>query len=145
MNPSSGEFWLFTDGGARGNPGPSACAAVLTTPTGDVVAQDSVYLGETTNNMAEYEGLLLGFELAKRNGVQDLKIHMDSELIVMQMNGAYRVKEARLKEKWEQAKVLKEDFPKLKIVHVRREQNKLADQLVNECLDSQVDEEELDS
>jgi ribonuclease HI len=136
MNNST-EIWLFTDGGARGNPGPAACAAVLTTDLGEIIATESKYLGTTTNNMAEYEGLLLGFELAKQHNVQNLKVHMDSELIVMQMNGAYRVKEPRLKEKWELAKQLKLHFPQLKIVHVRREKNKHADQLVNETLDAQ--------
>ena len=136
MTPTN-EIWLFTDGGARGNPGPSACAAVLMTSEGEVIEQQGKYLGEVTNNMAEYEGLLLGFELAVKHNVQNLKLHMDSELIVMQMNGAYRVKEPRLKEKWELAKVAKAKIPQIKIVHVRREKNALADALVNEVLDSQ--------
>lgn len=136
MNPNN-ELWLFTDGGARGNPGPAACAAVLMNPEGEIIEKVGKFLGNTTNNMAEYEGLLLGLELADKHGVQNLKLHMDSELIVMQMNGAYRVKEPRLKEKWELAKLQKAKFPQLKIVHVRREKNKEADALVNEVLDSQ--------
>lgn len=134
---TNSEVWLFTDGGSRGNPGPAACAAVLMTPEGEILDREGKYLGETTNNMAEYEGLLLGFALLKKHTVQNVKLHMDSELIVMQMNGAYRVKEPRLKEKWEQAKLLKAEIAQLKIVHVRREKNKEADALVNEVLDAQ--------
>jgi len=135
MNNS--EVWLFTDGGSRGNPGPAASAAVLMTPEGEILDQEGKFLGVATNNIAEYEGLLLGFALIKKHNCQNVKLHMDSELIVMQMNGAYRVKEPRLKEKWEQAKLLKAEIAHLKIVHVRREKNKQADALVNEVLDAQ--------
>lgn len=128
---------LFTDGGSRGNPGPAASAAVLQDAEGNVIAQEGKYLGEATNNIAEYEGLLLGFALAKKHGIEELKLHMDSELVVMQMNGAYRVKEARLKEKWEEAKKQRDSFKDIKIIHVRREKNKLADALVNEILDAE--------
>lgn len=133
------EVWVFTDGGSRGNPGPAACAAVITNLEEEILFSEGKFLGETTNNMAEYEGLLLAFDLLEKNSLSNktIKLHMDSELIVMQMNGAYRVKEPRLKEKWEQAKALKSKFANLKIVHVRREKNKHADALVNEVLDSQ--------
>lgn len=127
---------LFTDGGARGNPGPAAAAAVLLNEQEEIVARDGKYVGADTNNFAEYTGLVLGLNLALANGVTELKCHLDSELIVMQMNGAYRVKEKRLKEMWDNANALVSKFADIKFVHVRREKNKIADKMVNEILDA---------
>lgn len=127
---------LYTDGGSRGNPGPAAAAFVIFDESEKLVSLDSVYLGEQTNNMAEYEGLLLGLKAAKKQGIKDLKCYMDSELIIMQVNGAYRVKQKALKEKWDEVVALKESFESTKFIHVRREYNKFADKLVNVVLDA---------
>lgn len=138
MAEATDTFLLFTDGGSRGNPGPAACGYVLFNSEFVLQQLDSLCLGEVTNNMAEYEGLLLGLKAAKKAGVKSLKCYMDSELIVMQINGAYRVKQSALKEKWDQAKALMEAFDDIKFVHVRREKNKFADKLVNIALDAQA-------
>ncbi len=138
MSESDNFFSLFTDGGARGNPGPAASGFVIFNEQQQLVQLDSVYLGEATNNLAEYEGLLMGLKAAKNNYIKKLKCYLDSELIVMQVNGAYRVKQPQLKEKWEQVKALTEFFEEIKFIHVRREKNKFADKLVNIALDAQA-------
>lgn len=132
-------YHLYTDGGARGNPGPAATGAVLFDSENNLVEFDATYLGETTNNMAEYEALLLGLSIAIKNNVEELVCFLDSELIVMQVNGAYQVKNKALKEKYKKIKVLKESFKSIKFAHVRREKNKFADKLVNVVLDGRSD------
>ena len=129
-------FIIHTDGGARGNPGPAASAAVLYDDKYQIIMSDAVYIGETTNNQAEYKGLLLGLEIAKNNKVENLIIRMDSELIVKQMMGLYKIKEASLKLLAEKAKVELKNFKEFKFEHVRREKNKDADALVNKVLDA---------
>lgn len=130
------KFILHTDGGARGNPGPAASAAVLYDDKYQMIMSDAMYIGETTNNQAEYKGLLLGLEIAKSNEVDDLTIRMDSELIVKQMTGEYKIKEAGLKLLAEKAKIQLKNFKEFKFEHVRREKNKDADALVNKVLDN---------
>ena len=131
---------INTDGGARGNPGPAAAGAVIR--DGDVtVAQVSSYLGEQTNNWAEYEALIraldaaieaLGDELAEKA----VEVCMDSELIVKQLNGEYKVKDPALKEQYTRVQKLLEKMPQTTFVHVPRAENSEADALVNEALDN---------
>jgi ribonuclease HI len=131
---------IFTDGGARGNPGPAAAGAVIFDEHGKVVKEVSDYLGETTNNVAEYEALLRVLHVAKQTFGAELSnmqvdIKMDSELIVRQMMGIYKVKEPSLKERYIQIKELLKHMPGATFTHVPRAQNKHADKLVNEAID----------
>ncbi len=127
---------LFTDGGARGNPGPSATGAFLFDSEGRLVDFTGEYIGEATNNKAEYEALILGLELAIANKVKKLLCNLDSELVVMQVNGAYRVKSPDLKPLSEKVNALKAKFEEVTFAHVRREKNKHADRMVNTLLDA---------
>lgn len=132
---------IHTDGAARGNPGPAALGAVLY-QDGVQIAEISEYIGERTNNWAEYEGLIRALQKAKEVigsalATSDVEIRMDSQLIVRQINGEYRVKEPALKEQYLKVK----DFlalyaPRTRFVHVPREENKEADRLCNQALDS---------
>ena len=123
------------DGGARGNPGPAAVGAVLRTPDGEIVAERGERIGEATNNVAEYRALLLGIELAREHGAGELEVIGDSELIVKQVRGVYKVKNADLKSLHAEAKAALAGFPRWSIRHVRREHNSHADELVNRALD----------
>lgn len=125
------------DGGARGNPGPAAIAAVVRGPDGEVVAQRGETIGRATNNVAEYRALLLGIELAAAQGAEELELIGDSELIVRQVEGKYKVKNADMRELHAQVKRALAPFPKWSIRHVRREHNADADRLVNEALDGE--------
>ena len=124
------------DGGARGNPGPAAVAAVASTPDGEVVESRGEAIGTATNNVAEYRALLLGIELAREHGAAEVELVGDSELIVKQVKGEYRVKDAGLKPLHAQVKAALAGFDRWSIRHVRREQNAAADALVNETLDA---------
>jgi ribonuclease HI len=127
---------VHVDGGARGNPGPAAAAAVLTALGGTVLDEASVRLGETTNNVAEYRGLLLGLERARALGVREPEIVMDSELVVNQVNGRYRVRSADLAPLHRAVTEELERFDAWTIRAVRRAENARADALVNAALDS---------
>lgn len=135
MSGASKSLILNADGGARGNPGPAGCGAVLSLPDGEVIASLKKYLGETTNNVAEYQGLLMGLQAAKDHGASLLKVRLDSELIVRQLNGQYKVKSPHLKPLFEQAQHLLQAFDSVTIVHVRRENNREADKLANQAMD----------
>jgi ribonuclease HI len=124
------------DGGARGNPGPAAIAAVIATPDGEVLESRGGAIGTATNNVAEYRALLLGIELARARGASELELIGDSELIVKQVKGEYRVKDAGLRPLHAQVRAALEDFERWTIRHVRREYNAAADALVNETLDA---------
>jgi ribonuclease HI len=127
---------LSTDGGARGNPGPAAFAYVLEAAGGDVLAQHGEYFGSATNNVAEYRALLAGLERAAELGVAELEVVSDSELMVRQMQGRYRVKNEALHGLWEEANRLERRLGRVTYRAVRREQNTLADRLVNDALDA---------
>jgi len=129
---------LFTDGGARGNPGPAAYGYVVESEDGHVLAAHGETIGRATNNVAEYSGLVAGMEKAAELGVRELEVISDSELLVKQMRGDYRVKNDALRELWEQASDLEGRFGKVRYTAVRREKNELADQLVNEALDAET-------
>ncbi len=130
------QILIYTDGGARGNPGPAALGAVLY--DGETkVAEIKRYLGEATNNVAEYEALIAGLAEAQKReyGARSIEVRMDSELIVKQMRGEYKVKDANLKILHGRARELLVDFSTVDFVHIPREENAEADALVNEALD----------
>lgn len=124
------------DGGARGNPGPAAIAAVVTTPEGEVVEATGEAIGAATNNVAEYRALLLGIERARELGARELELIGDSELVVRQVKGEYRVKDANLRKLHARVRAALAGFDRWSIRHVRREHNVAADELVNEALDA---------
>jgi ribonuclease HI len=123
------------DGGARGNPGPAAVAAVVQTPEGEVIEEFGERIGRATNNVAEYRALLLGIERAATLGARRLELIGDSELIVRQVKGEYKVKDAALRELHGEVMTALQAFDRWSIRHVRREENADADRLVNEALD----------
>jgi ribonuclease HI len=129
---------LYSDGAARGNPGPAGAGAVLIKTDGTVVARCGKFLGSQTNNYAEYVGLLIGLETALRLGANEIEIRADSELLVRQMLGIYKVKNAGLKELHQKAKDLLKKFRKVKLEHVPREQNQLADEMSNRAIDERM-------
>ena len=130
---------LFTDGGARGNPGPAAFAFVLEGPDGAVLEARGEAIGVATNNVAEYRALVAGLEKAVERGLADLEVVSDSELLVKQMRGEYKVKNAALRELSLEAAPLARALGRVTYRAVRREQNEFADRLVNEALDAAGD------
>src|SRR4051794_1505169 len=127
---------LYTDGGARGNPGPAATAYVLQDEAGTVLDSKGETIGIATNNVAEYSALLAGLRRAVELGVTELEVRSDSELMVKQMRGEYRVKNRALQELFLDASRLARQLPAVTYTHVRREHNQLADQLLNDVLDA---------
>ena len=127
---------LWTDGGARGNPGPAAFVYVLEAEDGTVLAAHGEAMGVATNNVAEYSALLAGLEQAVELGVGELEVVSDSELMVKQMRGEYKVKNEALRALSLRAEGLARRIGKVTYTAVRREHNELADQLVNEALDA---------
>ena len=123
------------DGGARGNPGPAAVGAVVQTADGELLEERGELIGVATNNVAEYRALLLGIELAAGRGAGEVELVGDSELIVRQVRGEYKVKDATLRELHGEVKRALRSFENWTIRHVRREQNAEADRLVNAALD----------
>jgi ribonuclease HI len=126
---------LYSDGGARGNPGPAGAGAILTAEDGRPLAQISQYLGTATNNVAEYRALILGLEAACAQRVGDLTVCLDSELVVRQLNGAYRVKDPKMLPLHAQVRRLFARFERVSVAHIPRERNKDADKLVNAAID----------
>ena len=126
---------MHVDGGARGNPGPAAAAAVAATPDGQPLGESSAYIGEATNNVAEYRAVLLGLELARELGAQTVEIVNDSELVARQIGGEYKVKNPGLKPLFEETMRALRTFDRWAVRNVRREHNERADELVNEELD----------
>jgi ribonuclease HI len=129
---------LFADGGSRGNPGPAASGAVLLDAQGEVTDRVGLFLGRATNNVAEWTALCIGLERAAEKGVRRLAVRLDSELVVKQMRGEYRVKHQDLLPLYRRARTLMNKFEHVDIKHVRRKDNALADRLVNEVLDQQA-------
>jgi ribonuclease HI len=126
---------VHVDGGARGNPGPAAIAAVATATDGRPLAEESAYIGEATNNVAEYRALLMGLELARRLGASDVQVACDSELVARQIGGEYKVKHAGLRPLHREAMAALRSFDRWSVSSVRRDQNERADELVNAVLD----------
>ncbi len=126
---------IFTDGGARGNPGPAAGGVVIKDATGKILAAYGEYLGEQTNNFAEYSALISGLKKARELGATEVECVLDSELVTKQMQGKYKVKESTLQKLFVQAYNAGAQFKKISYRHVMRAQNKEADKMVNETLD----------
>jgi ribonuclease HI len=131
---------IHFDGGSRGNPGPASAGVVIhDADTGQAVHEAGYFLGRCTNNVAEYQGLIRSLERAAELGGDQLDIHSDSELLVRQITGQYRVKSADLKPLYARAADLLDKFPNWQIQHVRREKNQRADELANLAIDHQAD------
>ncbi len=125
----------YSDGASRGNPGRAACAVVLFDEKQEEVLRRSKPLGVTTNNVAEYEGVLLALDLARTLGASDVEVRLDSELVVRQLNGRYKVKHPALKPLFERTREMMAEFDQVAILHVPRDENVLADELANDELD----------
>ncbi|MDX6626849.1 MAG: ribonuclease [Solirubrobacterales bacterium] len=126
------------DGGARGNPGPAAIGVVVRGADGEVLDERAERIGRATNNVAEYRALLAGIEMARAQGADELELIGDSELVVRQVEGRYKVKDATMKELHAEVKRGLSDFESWSIRHVRREGNADADRLVNQALDGEA-------
>lgn len=135
VKPRSAAFQANIDGGSRGNPGPASYGVVVRNQRGEIVAKLKKYIGRMTNNVAEYYGLIAALDYAQSNGVRALRIESDSELLVQQMRGHYKVKSPDLRPLFERAKKMSQTFESFRIDHVYREQNTEADALANEALD----------
>jgi ribonuclease HI len=127
---------VHVDGGSRGNPGPAAAAAVISSPDGDVLDKASLTLGRTTNNVAEYRGLLLGLERARALGATEVDVVNDSELVARQISGAYKVKHPDMRPLYLEAMEALRGFERWSVRSVPRAQNAAADALVNQALDA---------
>ena len=127
---------LYTDGGARGNPGPGAIGVIIKTPSGGVIKEIGKSIGKSTNNEAEYKAIITGLEACLEKGAKDLECYLDSQLVVSQLKGEFKVKDAKLKNLWKQAKNIEKKFKEVLYIHIPREKNYLADKIVNEVLDS---------
>ena len=135
---------LYTDGGARGNPGPAGIGVVLRDEYGEVVGEIAQGIGEATNNVAEYAALIAGLELAQTKGVSDLEVYMDSELVVSQLLGKWKIKKDTLRPLAVKARALMNRFDSCELKHVRRELNADADRLANQGMDAAALDEALD-
>ena len=133
--PPAGVHLAYVDGASRGNPGPASYAAIVRGPDGKIIFELGKTLGVATNNAAEYHGLITALDYAAHNGIKRLRVRSDSELLVHQMNGRYRVRSADLKPLHERAAKLANQFEYFAIEHVRREENSDADALANQALD----------
>jgi ribonuclease HI len=133
--PADGPWRLYVDGASRGNPGPAGAGAILYDPAGAVQRRGSRFLGRATNNVAEYQGLLLGLTLAREQGARRLDIRADSELMVRQLNGRYRVRHPGLLPLWQAAVQALEQFDAWSIAHVDRSLNQEADRLARQAVD----------
>lgn len=134
------ELLIHIDGAAKGNPGPAAIGLVGHTPEGDPVFEHSRYIGETTNNVAEYTALIQGLKIALEKGFKKVRVASDSELLVRQINGLYRVKTPHLQTLFDQAVRLMEQFKEVDVFHVPREQNKEADALANQAIKKRAED-----
>lgn len=126
---------LYTDGASRGNPGPAAIGAVLKDCKGKLLGTISETIGQATNNQAEYQAVIAALKQALRLGAQRVELRADSELVVRQLNGRYRVREAHLKPLYAEVKALAGRLKEFRVVHIDREENKDADRLANVALD----------
>jgi len=126
---------MFTDGGARGNPGPAAGGAVIYNSQNKILFSGGKYLGETTNNVAEYGALIFGLEKAQELGGTEIECKLDSELLVKQLNGEYKVRDENLAKLFMKVYSLQMKFKKITFQHIYREKNSAADAIVNKILD----------
>jgi ribonuclease HI len=133
--PSTAGYRANIDGGSRGNPGPASYGVVIRDARGEIVAKLKKYIGRMTNNVAEYYGLIAALDCAQSKGIRALRIESDSELLVKQMRGQYKVKSPELRPLFERARKMSQSLESFRIDHVYREQNREADALANEALD----------
>lgn len=126
---------LYADGGSRGNPGPAGAGVYLTDLEGTALGQENRYLGEATNNVAEYSALILGLEAARSHRPERLIVRMDSQLVIRQLLGEYKVKQEHLKPLFAQARELLKAFPTVALEYIPREENSEADALANQAMD----------
>jgi ribonuclease HI len=129
---------VYSDGAARGNPGPSGAGAVLTDAEGAVLARVGKFLGRQTNNYAEYMGLIIGLQHARELGAREVDVYADSELMIRQLGGRYQVKSPTLRPLYDEAVQLLKGFAKVRLVHVPREMNKDADEMSNRAIDERM-------
>lgn len=141
QNTTEDEILIYTDGGSRGNPGPSAAGYVILNHRQEILEQGGEYLGITTNNQAEYQGVRLGLEKALQLGMRRVQFCLDSMLVVNQMNGIYKIKNRELWPIHERIRTLMTEFDKVTFSHVNREFNQLADGMVNRTLDAHAHDE----
>ncbi|MHC4394383.1 MAG: phosphoribosylglycinamide formyltransferase [Planctomycetota bacterium] len=137
------EIIVYTDGGSRGNPGPSAASFVLTDKEGNRLCTKGIFLGENTNNVAEYTAICKALETAKQLGAKKVTVFSDSELLVRQVNGTYKVKSQKLRPLFQQTVDLLGEFGSWEVRHITREKNKEADKLVNQALNLKKDVEKM--
>lgn len=137
-NKTSGTILIAADGGSRGNPGPAGIGAVLYDPEGQRIAEVSRYVGETTNNVAEYLAVIYGLHEALRMEASEIKLRVDSQLVARQLKGSYRVKDKNIRIFFDLALTLLKCFDKIEIQEVPREENSDADMLVNKALDNKT-------
>jgi ribonuclease HI len=135
QNAENGSATLWTDGAARGNPGPAGLGAVLKRADDTEIGHVCRYIGRATNNVAEYRALLEGLALALQHGVRSIEVRADSELLIKQLKGEYQVRNPNLKELFVEAKLLLARFDSHRLLHVRRELNTEADRLANQAID----------
>jgi ribonuclease HI/probable phosphoglycerate mutase len=135
---SASHFRLFTDGASRGNPGHAGAGVVLAGPDGRIVCCEKKFLGICTNNEAEYRALNIGLETALKEKFRNLKIYLDSELVVRQIEGVYKIKNTRLSELYKESKRLLSFLDSYSIEHIPRKENSAADKLANEAIDDHL-------
>ncbi len=135
---AGGSIRVYSDGAARGNPGPAGAGAVLTDSAGNVIARLGRYLGRQTNNVAEYEGLLLGLKHARELGYREVEVRADSQLLIRQLKGEYAVRHAGLKPLHAEALRVLRSFDRFDLRHVPREENALADEMSNRAIDEEM-------
>jgi ribonuclease HI len=143
--PAGRSLILHIDGAARGNPGPAGIGVVLWDEAGSIREEHRAYIGKATNNVAEYEALLFGLRKARELGYTAVKVFSDSELLVRQIRGEYRVKNPRLREFYDQVRHLVRSFDAFEIAHVRRGMNTRADILANRAIEAVLSEPEVDN
>lgn len=136
--PSSKHVRVYSDGAARGNPGPAGAGAVVTDATGRPLARLGRFLGRQTNNHAEYMGVLIGLEAAKEMGAEQVDVFADSQLMIRQLEGKFQVKSATLRPLFEQARGLLRQFPRYTLTHIPREENGAADEMSNRAIDERM-------
>jgi ribonuclease HI len=129
---------LYTDGAARGNPGPAGAGAVIISADGHIVAKIGKFLGDSTNNVAEYMGLILGLKRAKAMGIKELDVYSDSELLVKQLAGDYAVKADHLRPLYDEVRTLLKGFSEIQVRHIPREENAQADAMSNRAIDERL-------
>lgn len=136
---------LFTDAGARGNPGPAGIGVLLKDEDGNVIGEIAAGIGVTTNNVAEYKALIAGLELARDKGVTDIEVYMDSSLVVNQVKGEWKIKKDSLRPLAVKARRLIDGFDSWSLSHVRRAENEDADKLANQGMDAAELDAQLDA